>query len=102
MSAAEWLQRLVDATPYPTQTEGTTDPDALLALWAVVVADRQKILDEGKVAIGPELANLYAELVQRQDAWCAAITAARDALGQQRMGIAQVRRYQRSFGAADL
>ena len=98
MSAAAWLQRLVDATPYPT----ATDPDALLAHWAVVVADRQKILDEGKVAIGPELAALYAELVQRQDSWCAALVTARDSLGQQRMGIVQVRRYQRSFGAADL
>jgi hypothetical protein len=97
-NAGAWLQRLVDATPYPTDH----DPEVLLALWAVVVAARQRILDEGNVAIGPELAGLYAELVQRQDAWTAALTMARDALGQQRMGIAQVRRYQRSFGAADL
>lgn len=98
MTAADWLQRLTDATPYPT----ATDPDALLAAWVVVVAARQKILDEGKVAIGPELAALYAELVLRQDTWCAALAAAREALGQQRLGIVQVRRYQRAFAAADL
>ena len=98
MSAADWLQRLVDATPYPTDT----DPDALLALWAVVVVARQKILDEGKVAIGPDLAALYAELVLRQDSWCAALDAARETLRQQRLGIVQVRRYQRQLSAADL
>jgi hypothetical protein len=98
MSAAEWLQRLVDATPYPTET----DPDALLALWAVVGAARQKILDEGKVALGPDLAALYAELVLRQDAWCTALAAARETLTQQRLGIVQVRRYQRVLSAADL
>jgi hypothetical protein len=98
MKASDWLQRLVDATPYPT----ATDPDALLALWAVVVVARQKILDEGKVAIGPDLAPLYEELVLRQDTWCAALAAARETLGRERMGNAQVRRYQRSFGAADL
>jgi hypothetical protein len=98
MSAADWLQRLTDATPSPT----ATDPDALLADWAVVVAARQKILDEGKVAIGAELAALYAELVLRQDAWCAALAAAREALCQQRLGIVQVRRYQRAFDLAEL
>jgi hypothetical protein len=98
MSAADWLQRLIDATPCPT----ATDPDALLADWAVVVVARQKILDRGKVAIGPELAALYAELVLRQDAWCAALAAARESLGQQRLGIVQVRRYQRAFDLADL
>ena len=98
MTAADWLHRLTEATPYPT----ATDPDALLADWAVVVAARQKILDEGKVAVGPELAALYAELVLRQDAWCAALAAARDGLGQQRLGIVQVRRYQRAFDLADL
>ena len=98
MTAADWLQRLIDATPYPT----ATDPDALLADWAVVVAARQKILDEGKVVIGPELAALYAELVLRQDTWCAALAAGREALGQQRLGIVQVRRYQRTLSAADL
>jgi hypothetical protein len=98
MTAADWLQRLTDATPYPT----ATDPDALLAAWVVVVAARQKILDEGKVAIGPDLASAYAELVLRQDTWCAALAAAREALGQQRLGIVQVRRYQRAFAAADL
>jgi len=98
MSAAAWLQRLVDATPYPTDT----DPDALLALWALVVVARQKILDEGKVAIGPDLAALYAELVLRQDSWCVALDAARESLQQQRLGIVQVRRYQRQLSAADL
>ena len=98
MTAAVWLQRLTDATPYPT----ATDPDALLADWVVVVAARQKILDEGKVAIGADLAALYAELVLRQDAWCAALATARDSLGQRRLGIVQVRRYQRAFDLADL
>ena len=98
MNAADWLQRLVDATPYPT----ATDADALLADWAVVFVARQKILDEGKVEIGPDLAALYTELVLRQDTWCAALVTARQTLGNQRMGMAQVRRYQRSFGAADL
>ena len=98
MTAADYLQRLVDATPYPT----ATDADALLAEWAVVFAARQKILDEGKVEIGPDLAALYSELVLRQDTWSAAFITVRQTLGQQRMGIAQVRRYQRSFGAADL
>ena len=98
MRAADWLQRLIDATPYPT----TTDPDALLAGWVVVVATRQTILDEGQVAIGPDLASLYAELVLRQDTWCAALAAAREILGQQRLGIVQVRRYQRAFDTADL
>jgi hypothetical protein len=98
MTAADWLQRLIDATPYPT----ATDPDALIASWVGVVADRQKILDEGKVAIGPDLASLYGELVLRQDAWCGALAAAREMLGQQRLGIVQVRRYQRAFDTADL
>jgi hypothetical protein len=98
MNAAGWLQRLIDATPYPT----TTDPDALLADWVVVVAARQKILDEGKVALGPELAAPYGELVQRQESWCAAFAAACENLAQQRLGIVQVRRYQRSVSAADL
>jgi len=98
MNAAAWLQRLIDATPYPT----ATDPDALLAAWVVVVAARQKILDEGKVAIGPDLAALYSELVVRQDTWCAALAAARETIGQQRLGIAQVRRYQRAFDLAEL
>ena len=98
MNAAAWLQRLVDATPYPT----ATDADTLLAQWATVFVARQKILDEGNVAIGPDLAALYAELVLRQDTWCAALAAAREALGQQRMGMSQARRYQRSLGAADL
>jgi hypothetical protein len=98
MRAADWLERLIDATPYPT----ATDPDALLAAWVVVVGARQKILDESKVAIGPDLAALYAELVLRQDTWCAALAAARENLGQQRLGIVQVRRYQRALPAADL
>lgn len=98
MNVADWLQRLCDATPYPTETE----PGALLAAWRVVVAARQKILDEGKVAIGPELAPLFAELELRQDTWCAALAAAREMLGQQRLGIVQVRRYQRVLRAADL
>lgn len=98
MNAADWLQRLCDATPYPTET----DPDALLALWAVVVVARQQILDEGKVVIGPELAPLYEQLVLRQDAWCAALAAAREKLSHHCMGIVQVRRYQRTLSAADL
>jgi hypothetical protein len=73
----------------------------LLATWSVVVAGRQKILDEGAVAIGPELAHLHAELELRQDTWCAALAAAREKLGQQRLGIVQVRRYQRVLRAAD-
>ncbi|MEO6777431.1 MAG: hypothetical protein ABI467_31180 [Kofleriaceae bacterium] len=96
--AASWLQRLCDATPYPTATA----PDALLAAWDIVVVARQRILDEGKVAIGPDLAVLFAELELRQDTWCAALAAAREALGQQRLGIVQVRRYQRVLRAADL
>ncbi|MEP6860385.1 MAG: hypothetical protein ABJE66_07185 [Deltaproteobacteria bacterium] len=95
---ADWLQRLIDATPYPT----ATDPDALLAGWVVVVSARQKILDEGTVTIGPDLASQYAELVLRQDTWRAALAAACEMLGQQRLGIVQVRRYQRAFDTADL
>ncbi|HET9992017.1 MAG TPA: hypothetical protein VFQ65_25985 [Kofleriaceae bacterium] len=89
---------MCDATPYPTETE----PGALLATWSVVVAARQKILDEGKVTIGPELAPLFAELELRQGTWCAALAAARNELAQQRLGIVQVRRYQRVLRAADL
>jgi hypothetical protein len=98
MSVGDWLQRMCDATPYPTETE----PGALLASWQVVAAARQKILDERTVAIGSDLAPLYAELVHRQDCWCAALAVARVQLAQQRLGIVQVRSYQRVSRAADL
>jgi hypothetical protein len=96
-----WLRRLCDATGMPPQTDDIT---ALLAAWAVVVSARQAMLDAER----PDLAgavvvevvqDIVAELELRQDAWRVALAIAHQRVGMHRVGVAKVRRYQRSNAA---
>jgi hypothetical protein len=98
-----WLRRLCDATGMPPQTDDIT---TLLAAWAVVVSARQAMLDAER----PDLAgaivvevvrDIVTELELRQDAWRVALAIAHQRVGMHRVGVAKVRRYQRS-NAADL
>jgi hypothetical protein len=85
----------------PPQTDDIT---ALLAAWAVVVSARQAMLDAER----PDLAgavvvevvqDIVAELELRQDAWRVALAIAHQRVGMHRVGVAKVRRYQRSNAA---
>jgi hypothetical protein len=101
MNAEEWLCHLRDATSLPPSTD---DPDTLIAAWEVVVVARQELLDHA-----PNLRSVVVDVVQqlgleiesRQQAWRDAFAFARDRIGTQRVGVAKVRRYQRSTNAAD-
>ena len=101
MTPEAWLRRLCDATGMPPQTDDIT---TLLAAWAVVVSARQQILDAER----PDLAGaivvevvqeIVAELELRQDAWRVALAIAHQRVGMHRVGVAKVRRYQRSNAA---
>ena len=101
MTPEAWLRRLCDATGLPPQTDDIT---TLLAAWAAVVSARQQILDAER----PDLAGaivvevvqeIVAELELRQDAWRVALAIAHQRVGMHRVGIAKVRRYQRSNAA---
>ena len=85
----------------PPQTDDLT---TLLAAWAVVVSARQAMLDAER----PDLAgaivvevvrDIVAELELRQDAWRVALAVAHQRVGMHRVGVAKVRRYQRSNAA---
>lgn len=104
MTAEAWLRCLCDATGHPPQTD---DIPTLLAAWAAVVSARQEILDAERpnlagVIVVEVVQAIVAELEARQDAWRVALAAARDGVGMHRVGVAKVRRYQRSTNAADL
>lgn len=103
LSVEAWLRQMCDATDTPPQTD---DIAVLLAAWAGVVAARQALLDGER----PDLASatvlevvrdIVAELELRQDMWRAALAGARQSVGTHRVGVAQVRRYQRAPNAAD-
>jgi hypothetical protein len=103
VSVEAWLRGLCDATGEPPQTDNI---DVLLAAWSGVVAARQALLDGER----PDLAgaivlevvrDIVAELELRQDTWRAALAVARQTVGMHRVGVAQVRRYQRATNAAD-
>lgn len=86
-----WVQRLLDATALPPETD---DVDALLAAWATVVAARQALLAEAdrptRLAPSPMIDELFA----CEEAWRQALAAARQRVGSHRVHAAQVRRYQ--------
>jgi len=103
LSVEAWLRQMCDATDMPPQTD---DFGVLLAAWAGVVAARQALLDGER----PDLAgaivldvvrDIIAELELRQNKWRAALAGARRVVGMQRVGVTQVRRYQRAADAAD-
>ncbi|MEO8842733.1 MAG: hypothetical protein ABI591_13630 [Kofleriaceae bacterium] len=103
MTAEAWLRRLCDATGLPPQTDDIT---ALLAAWAVVVSARQEILDAERPNLAGAIVvevvrEIVAELELRQDSWRVALAIAHQKIGRHRVGVAKVRRYQRSTNAAD-
>jgi hypothetical protein len=103
MTAEVWLRRLCDATGMPLQTDDIT---ALLAAWTAVVSARQEMLDEERPNLAGAIVvevvqEIVAELEMRQDAWRVALAVAHERVGMQRIGVAKVRRYQRSSNAAD-
>lgn len=103
MTAEGWLRRLCDATGMPPQTDDIT---ALLAAWAVVVSARQQMLDAERPNLAGAIVvevvqEIVAELEMRQDAWRVALAVAHLRVGMHRVGVAKVRRYQRSTNAAD-
>ena len=91
MTAREILVRLLELTPEPPAAE----VDQLLAGFDAMLAARAEVL----AAIAPPLVlgdserPLYAELERRDAAWQAALGAARQTIGGQRCGAAQLRAY---------
>jgi len=90
MTAREILVRLLELTPEPPG-----EVDQLLAGFDAMLAGRAEVL----AAIAPPLVlaaadrPLYAELERRDAAWQAALAAARQSIGTQRCGAAQLRAY---------
>ncbi len=101
MTARDWLDRLRDATAAPPPSD---DVSELLAAWAPIASARKALFDapERPASLPRELAPLVAELKAREDAWVAALAAARDRVVASRVGMAKARRYQRATGAAEL
>ncbi len=95
MTHHAWLCRLLDATTLPPQTD---DVDVLLAAFEAMSRDRQAMFDAAPypVAVSAESSSIVAEIVRRHSAWHAALSTARERVGEQRRGMSQVRRYQRA------
>jgi hypothetical protein len=89
---------MCDATGTPPQTD---DIDLLVREWVGIVAARAALLADPPSSFSKELRPMMDELEARQEAWRAALDVARQRVGAQRVGVAQVRRYQRLDGAAD-
>ena len=101
MTPEAWLRRLCDATGMPPQTD---DIATLLAAWSVVVSARQEMLDAERPNLAGAIVvevvqEIVAELELRQDAWRGALAVAHQRVGTHRVGVAKVRRYQRSNAA---
>ncbi len=86
------IRELLEATPAPP---ASTDVDALLYAFDVMRDARQKILDAmtGPVVVSSDDRALAEALVARDAAWTEALARAQLAVGQQRMGTKQLRRY---------
>ncbi len=82
------IDRLLAATPYPPATGDVT---ALLAAAAEVAAARATALATVQRTT-PDALKL-GELEQRQDAWQAALSAARQQLARQQIGVRGLRAY---------
>jgi len=85
----------------PPQTD---DIATLLAAWSVVVSARQEMLDAERPNLAGAIVvevvqEIVAELELRQDAWRGALAVAHQRVGTHRVGVAKVRRYQRSNAA---
>jgi hypothetical protein len=85
---ADAIDRLLAATPYPP---ATAEVAALLAAADQVSTARARVL----AAVQPSIADAHklAELEQRQQAWQAALTAARQQLARQQVGVRGLRAY---------
>jgi hypothetical protein len=101
MTPQQWLERLRDLTVAPPDTDIAAD---LLAAWTPIASARKVLFDaaDRPASLPRELAPLAAELKAREDAWLAALAAARDRVVASRVGIAKARRYQHATGAAEL
>jgi hypothetical protein len=86
-------EQLLDATPPPP---ADVDPDTLLAVFAKMMTDRQRILDAIDAA-GPTAQGADPEVSRglraRHEAWQAVLAAARDLIGAARAGVVKLRRY---------
>ena len=100
MTAARWLERLRDATPLPPETDIAAE---LLTAWQAIAAARKAIFDEADrpTKLAHEHAPLAAELKAREDAWLAALGAARDRVAGSRLALGKARRYQQGASSVD-
>ncbi len=91
MTADELLERLLELTPLPPNT---TDIDQLLAAAAQMLEARQTALASagGGIAVASRPERV-AELARREAAWRDALAAAQQAVGQQRVATAKLRKY---------
>jgi hypothetical protein len=101
MTAAQWLERLRDATPAPPATDVAAE---VLAAWAPIAAARKAIFDDPRrpTTLLPEHAAVAAELKAREDAWLTVLGVARDRAVTARLAIGKARRYQHGADPADL
>lgn len=93
IATAVLLGRMLAATPLPP---AEPDPEGLLEAFAALQDAWQEIMAE--VPEPPQIATeaervIARELGERQAVWKAALSAARDELGAQRMGVGKLRQY---------
>ena len=95
MTASELLERLLAATPPPP---AGVELDELIAAALRVTSAREAVLVMAtpvRVATPIERA-MQAELAARHRAWDTSLAAARDQLGQHRLGASKLRAYGRA------
>ena len=93
MTRHDILERMLAATPFPP---AAADAEVLVIAVAEMLAIREGLLVELEAAVTqatPAEQALAHEILARDLAWAAAVTAARDELGAQRVGTSQLRRY---------
>ncbi len=87
------LERMLAMTPFPP---AELDAEELIATVAGMLGIREPLLaelEEADTRPTAEEQALAHEILARDLAWAAAITAARDAIGATRVGAGQLRRY---------